>query len=524
MKNKLIIVFVVVGIVFLSGISLSAENPSVNNYNVRNRAGSGAVPPSSYSNSLYRNANQIDRSSNDVITGNIGGGKHFRGSVPYNTETNFGGSLGSTSLDSFLRRYGGIRNYGNYTGKTNSYYSSSGTVTGTRAGSSGIYRPSSFRVEGGATGRTYQWSDTHRTDVPRAEVGVSSLRINPMSLTKKELEEVISTELSKYPMTQKVMEPAQQARLERLRKDLKKAGERATELRESLTEEKELWDKFDSRTRSEKAKQIETESKRKALGEYETVDEFGLPIEDIKTVDIYEKMKRQVDSSEKDSGQYQTNQLLKRYGYERKEKKRRVDIGTEFQRQPAGDLQEEKAAEAEETIDESSEIDVLSKPYQSFASFSQDRFNLLMKIAEEYLKNGKYYQASNTYILASVYKPDDPLVYAGQCHALFAAGEYISSASNLSHALEIFPEYAKVKIDIVAIIGDRDTIETRIEEVEQLLELREVAQLRFLLGYVYLHMSRVDKAKEMINQAVEQLPQAKAIKSLKEAIDSADTK
>ena len=72
----------------------------------RRRAGaipSATVPPSSYQSGLITTPNPIDSSSNLPITGNVLGGKHFRGNIPYDSTTSFGAPLGSTSLDSFLR-------------------------------------------------------------------------------------------------------------------------------------------------------------------------------------------------------------------------------------------------------------------------------------------------------------------------------------------------------------------------------------------------------------------------------------
>jgi len=94
--------------------------------------------------------------------------------------------------------------------------------------------------------------------------------------------------------------------------------------------------------------------------------------------------------------------------------------------------------------------------YKTFASYSQNKFNRYMLAGERYLKEGKFYLAADAYTLASVYKPDDPLAYAGKSHALFAAGEYMSSALYLSRALTVFPEYARFKIDIISMLGDKD--------------------------------------------------------------------
>jgi tetratricopeptide (TPR) repeat protein len=159
--------------------------------------------------------------------------------------------------------------------------------------------------------------------------------------------------------------------------------------------------------------------------------------------------------------------------------------------------------------------------HKTFASYSEDKFNQHMRAAEQYLKEGKYYQAADTYTLASIYKSDDPLAYAGKSHALFAAGGYMSSALFLSRALEIFPEYARFKIDLVAMVGDRDKVESRIVDIEQWLEKSGSGELQFLLGYVYYQVGRAGEAKKAIDAAYEKMPEAPAVKTLKKAIDSA---
>jgi tetratricopeptide (TPR) repeat protein len=159
--------------------------------------------------------------------------------------------------------------------------------------------------------------------------------------------------------------------------------------------------------------------------------------------------------------------------------------------------------------------------HKTFASFAEDKFNRHMRAAEEYLKRGRFYRAADAYTLASIYKPDDPLAYAGKSHALFAAGEYMSSALFLSRALEIFPEYAQFKIDLVAMVGDKDKLESRIANVEQWLDESGAAELQFLLGYVYYQMGRHPEAQEMINAAFEKMPESPAVVALKKAIADA---
>jgi len=121
--------------------------------------------------------------------------------------------------------------------------------------------------------------------------------------------------------------------------------------------------------------------------------------------------------------------------------------------------------------------------------------------------------------LALIYKPDDPLAYAGKSHALFAAGEYISSALFLSRALEIFPEYAMFDIDIVAMVGDRDILETRVVDAEEWLQRSDAVELHFLLAYIYYRIGRLVRAEAAINAAYEKMPEVPAVIALKKAIE-----
>ncbi len=75
----------------------------------RPRGGSATSVPSAGRNSLIPNPRSSSNySSNDVVTGNVGGGRHFRGSVPYSSSYYVQGSS-SSSVDDFLRRSASAR-------------------------------------------------------------------------------------------------------------------------------------------------------------------------------------------------------------------------------------------------------------------------------------------------------------------------------------------------------------------------------------------------------------------------------
>jgi hypothetical protein len=157
--------------------------------------------------------------------------------------------------------------------------------------------------------------------------------------------------------------------------------------------------------------------------------------------------------------------------------------------------------------------------YKSFAAYSDDKFNWHMKAAERYMKQGRFYRAADAYTIATAYKPNDPLGYAGKSEALFAAGEYMSSALFLARAMEIFPEYAKVRIDLVEMVGDKDTVEKRILDTKEWFDRSQSAELAFLMSYVYYQMDRLEFARKSIEFAATKMPDSEVVKAMKKVID-----
>jgi tetratricopeptide (TPR) repeat protein len=173
--------------------------------------------------------------------------------------------------------------------------------------------------------------------------------------------------------------------------------------------------------------------------------------------------------------------------------------------------------------------------HQDYNTYSANKFEQYFKAGQEYLKQGKYYRAVDAYTLASIYKPGPAgslgkreavaLAYAGRSLALFAAGEYMSSALFLGRALQTdqFPIFS-FQISIPA-----DKLDSRIADAEECLRLCRkagyqtggVGELQFLLGYIYLRTGRLPEAKKAIDEACEKLPDAPAVIALKRAIDSA---
>ncbi len=154
-------------------------------------------------------------------------------------------------------------------------------------------------------------------------------------------------------------------------------------------------------------------------------------------------------------------------------------------------------------------------------TFSMSRFNNHFQEAQDHLQGGRYYAAADSFALASIYKPDEPLCYAGRGYALLAAGEYISSALFLSRAIEANPENVRIKIDLAAMLGGEQKLESRIADIKEWLERSGSVKLEFLLGYVYYRIGRLGPAQQAIDAAYAKIPQSAAVAAVKKAVDDA---
>ena len=157
-------------------------------------------------------------------------------------------------------------------------------------------------------------------------------------------------------------------------------------------------------------------------------------------------------------------------------------------------------------------------------SFSQAKFDQLFNNGQFFLTAGRYYEAAKSFELALMYKPDDPFCLAGKGHALFAAGEYVSSAMFISRALEVYPEYTRAEVNLTAVLGGSERMEKRIADAEQWLTKSGSNQLEFLLSYIYYRTGKLDKAKSAIDVVDQKIPQSQYIEALKAAINEKLTK
>ncbi len=234
-------VLVLVAVFSQTAVGIGPVNP-----NVGSPVGRGTVPTTSYSEGLIEAVNPIDRRSNLIITGNVGEGKHFRGVVPYSAPFEFQGSLGTTSLDSFLRRSSGLSAKRGFRGQLSPYFSRTGTVSITKPGNRGVaFKPPRPRVYGVRNRQsTAELLSQARVSVPvdseysRPTWPVTNVRFRPLTSDVQELEQVIFRQSLKESKDLGLAESKRMEHLKRFRDDLKKDIEQ--QQRTEIVKQREL--------------------------------------------------------------------------------------------------------------------------------------------------------------------------------------------------------------------------------------------------------------------------------------------
>ncbi len=548
MRKWLIITVLAVFFATLSGTSWSIQNPAV-----RNPAGISTTPVTSTGSGLIRSPNPIDTSGNLIITGNVRRGKSFRASVPYNASTSFGATLGSTSLDSFLRDSADSEDADYYSGRyrPQPYYSPTGTVTTTTPGRPGAFNPATTKIDSRAAGTsglraTPQSADAANLYLQRqggaltaGGMKVSDYNLRPMRISPAELERLISDGVAVAGRAKRLVDEEDLAQIERLRRDMEQLRLKTSDLRQSLVVRDDSLRPFDKLKQDEGKKALQPIQPRELKERTKQAQAFDptKPLQGDDQLVLQEQLRQQLDSLQKALAQQSAQKkpseetlysetlrkpMVKDSERERTRRFSREEILQQDNLKLLSGLPEAKKDVLSTTdTNLSARAKSILTEYKTFNAFLEDKFNQHMKTAEAHLKQGRYYRAVDTYTLASIYKPKDPLSSIGKSHAFFAAGEYMSSALFLSRAIKTSPEQARTKVDFLAILGNKDKLEIRIADVEEWLQRSGAAELQFLLGYVHYQTGRLQDAQKAINSAYEKNPNSPAVAAVKKAIEDA---
>ncbi len=456
MYRKLILT--VIGLFFVSTLYGAAENPNVGSpFKARN-----APTHSGQQQRFVTRGNPYGKSGNDIVTGNVGGGKHFRGVVPYGSSyysSAYTSTRGSGSVNNFIRRSENPIVNDRNPGQTRTYYDPRRSVSSLRRpdGTRGLSNPQ----------LTGQGRRTNPYIVPLAAQTPMPQYQRPLSANNMDLEQILT-------------------RREQLREEAEKQTEESTE-------KKGFFDDALSGDLIEQTQKDKQEQEAEAT---------PAPKKDVLTELLIENQKIG-DEQTPESG---------------------TEEATEPEEQD--ETQPADRTSPESDLVPKPDIAALSDKgrkilgeHETFVSLADEKFAGFMDVAEAFVKNGQFYKAADAYALAIVWKPKDARGYLGQSFSLLAAGEYMSSAYYLSRALKLDPKAATKKYNLAEFVNNRDVFESRILEIATWQERSKSGELAFLLAYISYQDDKAARAVNQIRKAKEAMGDEPAVMMLKNIID-----
>jgi len=428
----------------------ATENPNVGGSSAGNSFKSRNAPVSSSRQQRFLtrpHTNIYGESGNDIVTGNVGGGKHFRGVVPYGSSYYSGAytsTRGSGSVNNFLRRSSNPIVNDRNPGRSRSYYDPRRSVSSMRRpdGTSGLSNP---QLTGqGRRANPYVIPST-------AEKMPLSKYQRPLSTNNMDLEQIL-------------------VRREQLRQEAEKETEKSDKKKGFFDDTliAELIEQKDKQPQEDKANPG--------------------PEENILTNLLSENQRTENEQASEPEAEEPT----------KSEKQDRTQPDFEMLNR-----------EGRKVLGE----------HETFASLADEKFANFMEVAEEFVKDGQFYKAADTYALAVIWKPEDARGSMGQSFSLLAAGEYMSSAYYLSRAFKLDARAATKKYNLAKFIDNQDVFESRILELSTWQERSKSGELAFLLAYISYQDGKAVRAVKQIRKAKEAMPNSQAISVLKHIID-----
>jgi len=108
----------------------------------------------------------------------------------------------------------------------------------------------------------------------------------------------------------------------------------------------------------------------------------------------------------------------------------------------------------------------------SLTGRGKDQLNLHMAQGEKSLKAGKYYDAADSYLVATILDPSNPLPHVGAALAQFAANEPLSAALCLRQGMLRFPPLMELRVDVNGMLG-KEVVAQRVAKLEERLAASE---------------------------------------------------
>ncbi len=500
-------------------------------------------PTSVPAGGAYERPRMRPNSANDIITGNVAGGKEFRGTLPYNVQSQLGAGLsdpGASSVRSFLRRSSGSPYVAPYGDSSKPYYDPMLATTSFRRNElSGQSRPVVTTPSSIARVSVPQWTDLQRMSHPQRPAWQETTELESVVMQQMGLRELAMMEeqLSK-------LDPGQ---LERINPRLRQLLETTEDLAKTGQDKSNLL--FDESMRPlEPDKPIEpiklTEAERLRI-QRDQIEQMRKELETLlePETDTRSRPKPKPESSpqapEKKTSSTETKSALPPLPPKSQDDTKTAPVEPEQPAEPA-----EKPFRLP-SPEQRTRIRQLLGPYKNFDALMADKTADYLQQGDGFMVKRQYYRAADAYTLATVWQSNDPQIYLKQSFALFAAGAYLSSAQSLQQALYLKPELGGERIDFLNRLGGRisapiqgqeakpgenpenlDLYQNRMREVIKFQKDSDSGMLALLMSYLYYQEGNLVKAQENIVISAHYFPDDPAVAALQQVYspDAASSK
>ncbi len=155
---------------------------------------------------------------------------------------------------------------------------------------------------------------------------------------------------------------------------------------------------------------------------------------------------------------------------------------------------------------------------RTYAGDVESGVNRLIVTAELEARRGEFYRAADLYAAAARIDRHNPLIRLGHGHTLLLAGDYLSAVFHLTRGLQMFEMLPYYDVDLAVFAPDANLLDIRRADLERRLEQQENYRLRFLLGYAEYYSGLKPFGLANLQKAADEAGRALAT----ERLDAAD--
>jgi hypothetical protein len=159
-------------------------------------------------------------------------------------------------------------------------------------------------------------------------------------------------------------------------------------------------------------------------------------------------------------------------------------------------------------------------PIRSLAGARQTQIDQMLAQAEDLMRKGEYYRAAGTYNGVITAAPENALAWLGRANALLAAGEYLQAYVALDRGIGRFPQVLAFDLDLPALVGNREVLDIRRAELEKLLSGNPDYRMQFLLGYMDYYSGQRSLGLQVIQKAAGAAPSGSVVRQAAEILQT----